>query len=85
MAGVQQSVINGWLNGAAPTNLEKVAQLAKGLGCTFSWLVLGKDESQSIDDLPLEELLVEDETQTFSGVFRLQATRLVRPKKKGLL
>ena len=82
MAGVSQSVINGWLNGAAPTDLEKVAALAKALGVSFSYLCLGTDQSQQIDDLPIEELLVEDETQSFSGYFKIQATRLIRPKKK---
>lgn len=80
MAGVSQSVIADWCAGSSPSDLSKVASLAKGLGVTFSYLCLGVHENPSLDEIAIESLFDEESTP-FEGVFKLSAVRLVRKKK----
>lgn len=81
MANVGQSTVQSWLTGAAPSNLEAVANLARGLGCSFSFLCLGQHEGMSLDEMPLSSLFKEE--PAFEGVFKVSAVRLIRRTSKG--
>lgn len=80
MAGVSQSVIADWCSGSAPSDLTKVANLARGLGVSFSYLCLGFHENPSLDEISIESLFEEEQTP-FEGIFKISAQRLVRKKR----
>ena len=81
LANVSQSTLAGWTAGDSPSDLSKVAALAKALGVSFSYLCLGLENDPSADDIVIEDLY-DEEPVAFQGLFRIQATKLVRKNKK---
>lgn len=82
LAGVQVSVINGWLTDSIPHDLSAVQRLCRGLKVDFEWLLTGERSKLNIGDVPLSEIFdVEDEAD-FSGVFEISARRLRRKEGK---
>jgi transcriptional regulator with XRE-family HTH domain len=82
MANVPQSTLQDWLQGSAPSDLEKVNNLAKALGVSFTYLCLGHHESPSLESAPLEAIFDEVESG-IEGIFKISAVRLIRKSKKG--
>lgn len=78
MAGVAQSVMAGWAAGAQPTNMMAIHRLAKALGVSFEWLLTGIRSTENNPDFDLSEWFEEEDG--FSGLYRLEARRLVRKK-----
>jgi len=80
MCGVSQSTLADWSAGAAPNNLHKVSDLARALGVSFSYLCLGVENDTSKDEIGIDDLYDEEPT-SFQGLFKLQATKLIRKKR----
>ncbi|MBC7457483.1 MAG: helix-turn-helix domain-containing protein [Bdellovibrionaceae bacterium] len=81
MIGVSQSTFASWSAGSAPSDLAKVAALAKALGVSFSYLCLGIEDHPNRNEVDLSDLYTE-EPVSFDGLFKIKATRLVRKKTK---
>lgn len=78
IAQVQPSVLAGWLAGAQANDPIAIQRLAKGLGCTFEWLLCGSDSQLEAGKISLSELFESDVDPTFSGIFEITARRLRR-------
>lgn len=78
LAHVQPSVLAGWLTGSQANDPLAVQRLAKGLGCSFEWLLCGTDSEVKANQLSMAELFDSEEDPTFSGIFRIEAHRLRR-------
>lgn len=79
MAGVPVSTVNEWTSGRTPRNLEKVATLALRLGVSFSWLLIDRQEEVPLPTLT--DLLEEVPCERLTGIYRIEAMRLV-PRTK---
>lgn len=78
MAEVGDSVVQGWLNGAVPHDLQAVARLSKALGLSFRELLLGEVESNT---KPLSIADLFDESEIFEGICKVSIKQL-KPKKE---
>lgn len=78
LANVQPSVLQGWLTGSQANDPLAIQRLAKGLGCSFEWLLCGSDSQLEPGKISMSELFETDADPTFSGVFRIEAHRLRR-------
>lgn len=78
LASVNASVVQNWLSGQNPHNLQAVNQLAEKLGIPFKKLLLGQDEKLD-SNTQLSQLY--DEQDFFDGLARIKIQRLI-PKKK---
>lgn len=74
MAGVARSTFSEWLNGAVPSNLDAIANLAMKLGVSFEYLLLGKVVTQQPQDIK-DIFEIADET-SMSGLFQIEIKRL---------
>lgn len=81
MIGISQSTLADWSAGSAPSDLSKVAALARALGVSFSYLCLGIEDHPSRDEIDLDDLY-EEEPVSFDGLYKIKAIRLNRKKKK---
>jgi len=79
MAEVGESVVQGWLNGSIPHDLQAVDRLAKALGMSFRKLLLGEEEPNT-RPFNLSELFNEDEF--FEGICKINIKRLTPKEKK---
>jgi transcriptional regulator with XRE-family HTH domain len=62
LAGCPKSTIQNWLKGSSPTDLKTVNLLAKNLGVSFKFLLLGEMESEkplSLEEVFTKQLLYE--------------------------
>ncbi len=80
LAGVSQSTLADWSAGSAPSDLSKVASLARALGVSFTYLCLGIEEHPSKDEIDLHDLY-DEETTSFDGLYKIKAIRLTRKTK----
>ena len=81
LAGVSQSSMNDWINGASPTEMNGVLKLATALRTDFQFLLTGvRSLPTSIEDASLSDLFNIEDESTFSGVFQIEAKRLTRKK-----
>lgn len=78
LAQVQPSVLAGWLTGSQANDPLAIQRLAKGLGCSFEWLLCGTDSEIKANQLSMAELFEAEADPSFSGVFRVEAHRLRR-------
>jgi transcriptional regulator with XRE-family HTH domain len=76
MADVGSPVVSSWLNGAVPHDPKAVQRLARGLQISFEHLLTGEITEPTIGALSLQELFREE--NAFSGLYRIEAKRLVR-------
>lgn len=81
MIGISQSTLADWSAGSAPSDLTKVAALARALGVSFSYLCLGIEDHPNRDEIDIADLY-EEEPVSFDGLFKIKAVRLTRKKKK---
>lgn len=82
IAGVSPAVLNDWLAGATPSDHIAVQRLAKGLGCSFEWLLTGTEDRPDFKGVSMSELFEIEDDASFSGIFQISAKRL-RRKGKG--
>ena len=78
LAGVSVSVVQGWLQGANPNDLQAVSGLAKKLGVSFKSLLLGKDETINKAG-SIAELY--EKQEVFEGLCEISIKRLI-PRNK---
>lgn len=78
LAQVQPSVLAGWLSGSQANDPLAIQRLAKGLGCSFEWLLTGSDSQLELGKISMAELFESESDPSFSGVFEIQARRLRR-------
>lgn len=79
IAGVPSSTFNMWTSGSVPENHEAVYRFAKGVGVSFQWLLIGKEEPPpTLNITDLYDLIAEPE---MSGLFQIELRRL-KPKTK---
>lgn len=76
ICGVSVAVINEWLSGAQPHDLQAVLKLCKAVKSDFKFLLTG--EKSELGDLDLKDLFNIEDDPTFSGLFLLEAKRLKR-------
>ena len=82
LAGIKKNVLNDWLAGTTPQDLQAVQRLATAINCDFEWLVTGTtSKKHKVDELPLTQLFDIETDSTFSGLFLLEAKRLKRKPK----
>lgn len=77
LAGVSISVVQNWLEGKTPHDLQAVSKLAKGLGISFKSLLLGEAETNH-QPATISELF--DEQLWFDGYAKITINRLI-PRK----
>lgn len=82
LAQVQPSVLSGWLTGSQAHDPLAIQRLARGLGCSFEWLLCGTDSEIKASQLSMAELFESEVDPSFSGIFEISARRL-RRKKQG--
>lgn len=76
IAQVSPSVIDAWKNGVAPTDFEAVSRLAESFHTSFSFLLLGKDESRpSGTPVPIAEVFESGGT-FFDGFAKITIEKL---------
>lgn len=78
LAQVSPSVLAGWLSGSQSNDPIAIQRLAKGLGCSFEWLLCGAVSDIKASQISMAELFEQEADPTFSGVFRIEAHRLRR-------
>ena len=78
LAGVSVSVVQGWLQGANPNDLQAVSGLAKKLGVSFKSLLLGEDETINKAG-SIAELY--EKQEVFEGLCEISIKRLI-PRNK---
>lgn len=73
MTGSSASVVQSWISGANPHDLQAVGRLAKALGLTLEELLLGqpapKPRAHSLNELF-------DEQEVFEGICKISIKRL---------
>jgi transcriptional regulator with XRE-family HTH domain len=74
LAGVSASVVQNWLEGKNPHDLQAVSKLAKSLGVSFKSLLLGEPESNQKPG-SIAELF--EEQQWFDGYAKITISRLL--------
>jgi len=82
LAGVQVSVINGWLTDSIPHDLSAVQKLCRGLKVDFEWLLTGERSKLNMGDVPLSEIFDVTDEPDFNGIFEVSARRLRRKEGK---
>jgi transcriptional regulator with XRE-family HTH domain len=82
LAQVQPSVLSGWLTGSQANDPIAIQRLARGLGCSFEWLLTGSDSQLEVGKISMAELFDGEPDPSFSGIFEISARRL-RRKKQG--
>lgn len=82
LAQAQPSVLAGWLAGSQANDPLAIQRLARGLGCSFEWLLTGSDSPVQANNISMSELFVTDADPAFSGIFRIEAHRLRRRIKE---
>lgn len=80
LAGVAANVVTGWTSGSVPHDFAAVQRLARALGLDFELLLTGETSRTDLRDLSLSEVF--EEQKAFSGVYRIEAVRLVRRGRK---
>lgn len=76
IAGVNRSVINSWLSGVVPQDLNAVLKISKSLKLDFQYLLTGEHSNFSPKDLQISEIFDVEIDPDFSGIFMLEAKRL---------
>ncbi len=77
---VRASVVSSWCSGGVPQDLLAVQKLCRALRYDFEALLTGTSMKFNPQELELSDLF--DEETAFSGLFKIEATRLVRKGKK---
>lgn len=78
IADVSVATINDWLQGAQPNDLMAVMRLCQALKCDFQWLLTGTRSQFYGDDLPLSQVFDIQNEAAFSGIFMIEAKRLIK-------
>lgn len=81
LAGVRPSVINDWLAGGNPLNLDAVLKLCVALKADFQWLLTGTQSDTNRQDISMSELFESTDEPALSGLFLIEAKRLKRKSK----
>ena len=76
---VSASVVSAWCNGGAPQDLAAVQRLCRAVNYDFERLLTGSSSKLNPSEMKLTDLFDEQDA-AFSGVFKIEAKRLV-PKK----
>lgn len=75
IAGVQPSVLSGWLAGQSPQDFMAVKKLVDSLQISFTWLMTGAaDKNEKMASI--SEIF--EEQQYFDGYARIRIDRLVK-------
>ena len=80
LAGVAANVVTGWTSGSVPHDFAAVQRLARGLGIDFEVLLTGESSRLAAENLTLTDLFREE--RAFSGLFKIEAVRMVRRGRK---
>ena len=76
LAGVAASMVSSWTKGTLPYDLLAIKRLATALGVNFEWLTTGEISTVDMKSLSLDQLFQEE--KAFSGIYKTEATRLIR-------
>ena len=76
LAEVSPSVVQDWLSGSVPHNLNSVAKLSNAIKSDFQWLLTGEHGKVNVKEMSLSELFEIEPDPSFSGIFMLEAKRL---------
>lgn len=71
LAGVAESVMSDWVNGAVPRDLLATKRLAKSLEVSVSYLLFGVS-----DEINLEELIQTEDAPIISGIYSLELRKI---------
>jgi transcriptional regulator with XRE-family HTH domain len=78
MAGVNKSVVHGWMTGTTPHDLIAIGKLSRALGIGFRELLLGEPENPvTLATLDLQF----DKEDVFEGLCEVKIRRII-PKNK---
>lgn len=80
IAGVSVSVINSWLSGVIPQDLNAVLRLSTALNADFQHMLTGEHNKFAPKDLSLNEIFDVQDDPAFSGIFMIEAKKLKRKK-----
>lgn len=78
IAGVSVSVINSWLSGVIPQDLNAVLRLSTALNADFQHMLTGEHNKFAPKDLALSEIFDMQDDPAFSGIFMIEAKKLRR-------
>ncbi|MFZ9520325.1 MAG: helix-turn-helix domain-containing protein [Silvanigrellaceae bacterium] len=74
LAGVNKSVVHGWMTGTTPHDLLAIGKLSRALGIGFRELLLGEAENP----VTLSALEVQfDKEEVFDGVCEVRIRRII--------
>lgn len=74
LAGVNKSVVHGWMTGTTPHDLLAIGKLSRALGIGFRELLLGEPESP----VTLSTLEVQfDKVDVFEGLCEVRIRRII--------
>jgi transcriptional regulator with XRE-family HTH domain len=74
LAGVSKSTLNNWLGGVRPTNFEAIAKLARVLGTSLNYLLVGEVKPDG-PGISLSELLGPSEL-VYDGYLKIRIERI---------
>ncbi len=79
------TTVVGFTNGAMPSSYESVSKFCTALSLDFEWLLTGKTKNFDPSQIPLDQIFQEEATNSFSGIFKIEAKKLIPigHKKKG--
>lgn len=81
VARVATSTVQAWRSGVCPTDFEAIEKIANFLGVSFSFLLLGKDDTRP-DGPPTITEVFDRQEDLFEGYALVKIQRLF-PKKGG--
>ena len=82
LAGVQVSVVNSWMSGAVASDPIVVLKLAKALNLDYQFLMTGEYSNFKPEDLTIDQVFRSESDPAWSGIFQIEAKRLVLKSKK---
>jgi len=75
---VSPSIVNGWMTGSLPKNMQPILRLCQSLKIDFQWLLTNTRSSVKPEDMDLEDIFEIEDDPLFSGLFLLEGKRLKR-------
>lgn len=79
LAGVNKSVVHGWMTGTTPHDLRAIGKLSRALGVGFRDLLLGESETP----ITLNNLdVIFDKQDVFEGLCEIKIRKIVAKKDK---
>lgn len=82
IAGVKPSTLQNWLSGENPADILAVQKLARALQLDFEALLTGTSTKFDPQNVDLSQIFTEQPEPSFSGLFKIEAKRLVKKSGK---